>query len=86
MVDYYVEDILIPLKDIIIPPDYLLPDFKNHGEEKRKIEDIDIFQFGTRNIEKKVRDGIKAHIRDCPETIAPCESSRSANGYFLASD
>ena len=44
---------MIPLKDIIIPPDYLLPDFKNHGEEKRKIEDIDIFQFGTRNIEKK---------------------------------
>ena len=84
MVDYDVEDILIPLKDIIIPPDYLLPDFKKRREEKRNIEHIDIFQFGTKNVEKKVCDSIKIHIRDCPETIAPCESSRSVKWLFFS--
>ena len=54
MVDYYVEDILIPLKDIIIPPDYLLPDFIRNMEKKRgKLKTSIYFNSAQETLKKK---------------------------------
>ena len=69
-------EILIPLEDITIPPEYLLPEFQEEENLLKQEEEHDIFSFGSRSMEKRVRDCVKAHIRDCPESILPLESER----------
>lgn len=76
--NYYisVDEPLIPLEDVAIPQEYLFPEFRQR--KVKKLEEIDIFSFGTRNVTKRFHDRVRAHIRDCPESIAPVQPGRFA--------
>ena len=37
-------------------------------------------------MEKRVRDCVKAHIRDCPESIMPLESERLQHNKFYRNE
>lgn len=71
------ETTIIPLKNIVIPPSFLLPSFTPKPSVKPNLLDIDIFKTDNRSIEKIWLDIIRSHIRDsCQKQIRP-------DGYVL---
>ena len=71
---------LIPLKDIVIPPGYLIPEFRKTAKLQ---PEVDIFSFRHKSVEQVILDSVKAHIRDCPESIQSTEPDRFAIALYF---
>lgn len=76
-VDETVHKLLIPLRDITIPPGYLLPNFKAVEKKAKRQEEYDIFCFDNRSIQETWEDCVRTHIRDNPASHdVPISSNR----------